>query len=134
MIAENRTDGAHRQEFSSFNDGHMRADFFHFIEHVAGEDDGFALGGDSLDDAAHFDPTGWQPDSEACEEDQRPEGQAGIPLILSLSSKVKYLARPGGNRLEATSSCDSATPGISGRDVARISTMWSDSRRSSPKS
>ena len=35
------------------------------------------------DDAAHFDPTGWQPGGNSVAEDQRPEGQAGIPLILS---------------------------------------------------
>jgi serine/threonine-protein kinase RsbW len=51
------------------------------------------------DDAPQFDPTCWQPDGHSGELHQRPEGQAGIPLIMSLSSDVQYMARSGGNRL-----------------------------------
>jgi len=51
------------------------------------------------DDAAYFDPTRWESAGHAGEPHQRPEGQAGIPLIMSLSSDVQYMARSGGNRL-----------------------------------
>jgi serine/threonine-protein kinase RsbW len=47
------------------------------------------------DEAGTFDPTLWKP------EDDRSErvGQAGIALVLGLSSRVVYEEVPGGNRI-----------------------------------
>ncbi len=53
------------------------------------------------DEAAPFDPTRWRPPGEAeVAADDRPIGQAGIALILGLSSTVHYTQKPPGNRLE----------------------------------
>jgi anti-sigma regulatory factor (Ser/Thr protein kinase) len=55
------------------------------------------------DDAAHFDPTQWKaghhPDSPP---DQQPEGQAGIAMVMGLSSNVRHTRGPNGNRLAIT--------------------------------
>ncbi|HEV2673138.1 MAG TPA: ATP-binding protein [Aliidongia sp.] len=54
------------------------------------------------DDAAPFDPTLWKP-AEAMETpDQRPEGQAGIKMVLGLSVTAIYRPRAGGNCLVIT--------------------------------
>ena len=53
------------------------------------------------DDAKHFDPTGWKPPGGVLPH-ERPEGQAGIAMIMGLSSEVRYFADPGGNRLAIT--------------------------------
>lgn len=47
------------------------------------------------DEAGTFDPTLWKP------QDDEPErvGQAGIALVLGLSSRVVYEEIPGGNRI-----------------------------------
>lgn len=51
------------------------------------------------DDAPPFDPTQWKsPDDEALALDQRPEGRAGIVMVLGLCWTV-YEPRAGGNRL-----------------------------------
>jgi serine/threonine-protein kinase RsbW len=49
------------------------------------------------DDAPPFDPTVWR--GAAQRPDQRPEGQAGIDMVVGLSSSVKYAQVAGGNRL-----------------------------------
>lgn len=55
------------------------------------------------DDAAHFDPTKWMHrHAPNVRPDMRPEGQAGIAMILGLSSEVVHVARPNGNRLTIT--------------------------------
>jgi len=55
------------------------------------------------DDAAKFDPTRWLPDHPAdVPADQRPEGKAGIPLVLGLAKRVRYVPREKGNRIEIT--------------------------------
>ncbi|MDB5396364.1 MAG: hypothetical protein JWM91_3870 [Rhodospirillales bacterium] len=55
------------------------------------------------DDAAPFDSTRWKPDETAnIAANDRPEGQAGIMLVMGLSSSARYLPRPGGNCLEIT--------------------------------
>ena len=51
------------------------------------------------DDAPPFDPTGWKStDDEALALDERPEGRAGIIMVMGLC-KIVYEARSGGNRL-----------------------------------
>jgi anti-sigma regulatory factor (Ser/Thr protein kinase) len=53
------------------------------------------------DEASPFDTTGWRPNGDDdISAANRPEGKAGIVLIMGLSSAVRYLARPGGNGLE----------------------------------
>ena len=48
------------------------------------------------DDAGPFDPTLWKAARELPSE--RPVGQAGITLVIGLSSKIDYLRLPNGNR------------------------------------
>jgi len=53
------------------------------------------------DDAASFDPTGWKwPEDEALAE--RPEGRAGIAMVMGLCASAVYQPRDGGNRLVMT--------------------------------
>jgi anti-sigma regulatory factor (Ser/Thr protein kinase) len=53
--------------------------------------------------AGPFDPTLWRPKPEwAVSGRERPEGLAGIDLVLGLSSTVEYQATPDGNRLVMT--------------------------------
>jgi anti-sigma regulatory factor (Ser/Thr protein kinase) len=55
------------------------------------------------DDAPPFDPTLWRRAETAdVAADQRPEGQAGILLIMGLSATAHYLPRPAGNCLTVT--------------------------------
>jgi anti-sigma regulatory factor (Ser/Thr protein kinase) len=55
------------------------------------------------DDAVHFDPTQWKPGHHAgLPPDRRPEGQAGIAMVMGLSSEVRHFANPNGNRLAIT--------------------------------
>jgi serine/threonine-protein kinase RsbW len=55
------------------------------------------------DDAAHFDPTQWKPGHHAdTPPDTRPEGQAGIAMVMGLSANVRHFAGPNGNRLAIT--------------------------------
>jgi len=52
------------------------------------------------DDAPPFDPTLWKRAANVPESPgDRPVGQSGIALVLGLSSDVKYLRLPGGNRI-----------------------------------
>jgi anti-sigma regulatory factor (Ser/Thr protein kinase) len=54
------------------------------------------------DDAPGFDPTHWKsPDNEALALDERPEGRAGIAMVMGLCGTV-YEPRPEGNRLVMT--------------------------------
>jgi len=54
------------------------------------------------DDAAAFDPTSWEhPDGDLAP-DERPEGRAGIKMVLGLSGTATYLPRPRGNCLVIT--------------------------------
>ena len=54
------------------------------------------------DDAPPFDPTNWKsPDDEALALDERPEGRAGISMVMGLCGTV-YEPRTGGNRLVLT--------------------------------
>ena len=55
------------------------------------------------DDAAHFDPTAWKPGHHGeLPPNLRPEGQAGIAMIMGLSSEVRHVAGPAGNRVAIT--------------------------------
>ena len=54
------------------------------------------------DEAASFDPTRWTPEDIDPAADDRPEGKAGIMLIMGLSASAHYVSRPTGNRLEVT--------------------------------
>jgi len=54
------------------------------------------------DDAAAFDPTCWVHPDEHLAPDDRPEGRAGIKMVLGLSGTATYLARPQGNCLVIT--------------------------------
>jgi serine/threonine-protein kinase RsbW len=54
---------------------------------------------DYEDDAPPFDPTRWRRTPEPVDLDARPEGQAGIMMVLGLSSDVRYQATPTGNWL-----------------------------------
>ena len=55
------------------------------------------------DDAAPFDPTAVARESDASIMDEdRPEGRAGIALVLGLCASAKYLPRPDGNCLVMT--------------------------------
>jgi serine/threonine-protein kinase RsbW len=47
------------------------------------------------DEAGTFDPTLWKPENDQAER----VGQAGIALVLGLSSRVVYEEVPGGNRI-----------------------------------
>ncbi len=52
------------------------------------------------DDAPLFDPTEWKSkEDEGVLPDQRPEGQAGIAMVMGLCATAVYQARDGGNRL-----------------------------------
>jgi len=52
------------------------------------------------DDAAPFDPTAVAHESDASIMDEdRPEGRAGIALVLGLCPATTYVPRPDGNRL-----------------------------------
>ncbi len=55
------------------------------------------------DDAAPFDPTAVAPESDdSIMDEDRPEGRAGIALVLGLCATAKYLPRPSGNCLVMT--------------------------------
>lgn len=54
------------------------------------------------DDAAPFDPTTWRLEDEDVPLDQRPEGKAGIKMVLGLSTSAIYQPRDGGNCLVLT--------------------------------
>jgi serine/threonine-protein kinase RsbW len=55
------------------------------------------------DEALPFDPTAWTVAKDIYETpSDRPVGQAGIALILGLSSSVSYLPLPNGNRITIT--------------------------------
>lgn len=54
------------------------------------------------DDAAAFDPTGWEHPDDGLAPDERPEGRAGIKMVLGLSGTATYVARPNGNCLVIT--------------------------------
>jgi anti-sigma regulatory factor (Ser/Thr protein kinase) len=54
------------------------------------------------DDAAPFDPTAWQHEIEELLPHERPEGKAGIKMVLGLSVSAVYRPRDGGNRLVIT--------------------------------
>jgi len=55
------------------------------------------------DDAPPFDPTRWKaPDNEALALEERPEGQAGIAMVIGLCASAIYQPRDGGNRLVMT--------------------------------
>jgi anti-sigma regulatory factor (Ser/Thr protein kinase) len=55
------------------------------------------------DEAEPFNPLRWRPVADLSPADnRRPEGQAGIALVVGLSSSVEYHALPGANRLVAT--------------------------------
>ena len=55
------------------------------------------------DDAPAFDPTGWKPSKdEARPPGERPEGQAGIAMVMGLCASTVYQPRDGGNRLVMT--------------------------------
>ncbi len=55
------------------------------------------------DDAPPFDPTGWKSqEDEGVLPDERPEGQAGIAMVIGLCTLAVYQARDGQNRLILT--------------------------------
>jgi anti-sigma regulatory factor (Ser/Thr protein kinase) len=54
------------------------------------------------DDAPPFDPTRWRPANEDASPEDGPEGQAGIKMVLGLSSSAAYRPRPDGNCLVLT--------------------------------
>ena len=54
------------------------------------------------DEAAPFDPTQWKPDDADIAADDRPEGKAGISMIMNLSATVIYRPQTGGNCLVVT--------------------------------
>jgi anti-sigma regulatory factor (Ser/Thr protein kinase) len=55
------------------------------------------------DDAPPFDPTARALESDASIMDEdRPEGRAGIALVLGLCATAEYMLRPNGNRLIMT--------------------------------
>jgi len=54
------------------------------------------------DDAPPFDPTRWRPADETALPGDGPEGQAGIKMVLGLSSSAAYEPRLDGNRLVLT--------------------------------
>src|SRR5215472_2962678 len=55
------------------------------------------------DEAAKFDPTRWRPDHpEDLPLERRPEGKAGIALVLGLAAHIRYIAREKGNCIEIT--------------------------------
>lgn len=54
------------------------------------------------DDAPPFDPTRWKPEDENAAPGDGPEGQAGIKMVLGLSSSATYRPRPNGNCLVIT--------------------------------
>lgn len=54
------------------------------------------------DDARPFDPTGWKLEDEEAAPDERPEGKAGIKMVLGLSASATYLPRTHGNCLVIT--------------------------------
>ena len=55
------------------------------------------------DDAPLFDPTQWKSqEDEGVLPDQRPEGQAGIAMVLGLCSAASYCAQDGRNQLILT--------------------------------
>ena len=55
------------------------------------------------DEAAKFDPTRWRPDHPAdLPLERRPEGKAGIALVLGLAAHIRYIAREKGNCIEIT--------------------------------
>jgi serine/threonine-protein kinase RsbW len=52
------------------------------------------------DEAPAFDPTMWRPSTTVFERPtERPVGQAGIAMVMGLSSKVTHQALPIGNRV-----------------------------------
>jgi anti-sigma regulatory factor (Ser/Thr protein kinase) len=54
------------------------------------------------DDADPFDPTRWKLEDDDVTPDERPEGRAGIKMVLGLSATAIYLPRNGGNCLVLT--------------------------------
>jgi anti-sigma regulatory factor (Ser/Thr protein kinase) len=55
------------------------------------------------DDATPFDPTAREEESlDSIMDEDRPEGRAGIALVLGLCATAKYLPRPDGNCLVMT--------------------------------
>jgi len=55
------------------------------------------------DDAPLFDPTRWKAqENEGVLPDQRPEGQAGIAMVIGLCATASYQARDGHNCLTLT--------------------------------
>jgi anti-sigma regulatory factor (Ser/Thr protein kinase) len=54
------------------------------------------------DDAPPFDPTAWRHEAEDLLPHERPEGKAGIKMVLGLSVSAVYQARDGGNCLVIT--------------------------------
>ena len=61
------------------------------------------------DDAPPFDPTHWKsPDNEALALDERPEGRAGIAMVMGLCGTV-YEPQAEGNRLVMTFGSQSGT-------------------------
>jgi anti-sigma regulatory factor (Ser/Thr protein kinase) len=55
------------------------------------------------DEAAMFDPTRWRPEHPAdLPADRRPEGKAGIALVLGLAAQVRYIPTESGNCIEIT--------------------------------
>lgn len=55
------------------------------------------------DEAPKFDPTRWRPShAPDAPPDRRPEGKAGIALVLGLAARVRYIPLEKGNRIEIT--------------------------------
>ena len=54
------------------------------------------------DEAPPFDPTRWRPADATALPGDGPEGQAGIKMVLGLSSSAAYHTRPNGNCLVLT--------------------------------
>jgi anti-sigma regulatory factor (Ser/Thr protein kinase) len=54
------------------------------------------------DEAPRFDPTRWRAEDIDPAAEDRPEGKAGIMLIMGLSASARYMSRTMGNCLEVT--------------------------------
>ncbi len=51
------------------------------------------------DEAPPFNPTAWKAEDDGLPPDERPEGKAGIKMVLALSTTATYRPRPDGNCL-----------------------------------
>ena len=54
------------------------------------------------DEAPPFDPTAWKAEDADALPDERPEGKAGINMVMALSTSATYRPRPDGNCLVLT--------------------------------